>query len=166
MNPQHYRPALQFWSHDTAAQLDMARSLKSLGQVLPSVGRPSEGLADLRTGCEIFARFGASDAGNTGLQAELANCYQVRGDLQGHSGLENLGDTVSALDSYRLALAIYERQASANPNNRDAHYGVAMLRVKIADLALARDDLKRLSEYHGALDALGELSAADPANDI
>jgi len=159
------RTLVQANARDPAAQLDLARSLKSLGQVLPSNGSPTEGLSDLRTACELFARLSASDAGNSAIEGELANCYQVRGDLQGHSGLPNMDDAVSALRSYHQALAIYERQASANPKNRDARYGEAMLRVKIGDLALSHGDLKQgMSEYHRALDSLGELSAADPAN--
>jgi tetratricopeptide (TPR) repeat protein len=151
--------------NDLPARLYLARSYKSLGQMLPMLGQPSEGLADLRKACELLEGLSAADPGNESLRAELANSYQTRGDLEGHSGLQNLGDRAAALASYRKGLDIYKDQAARKPDSQSARRGLAVLRIRIADLELAGGDSKKsLHEYREALAALEEMSAADPAN--
>jgi eukaryotic-like serine/threonine-protein kinase len=150
---------------DSEARRYLARSYRSLGEVLPVLGRPTEGVADLRKASELLERMTAADPGNQKLGAELANCYQALGDLQGHSGLENLGDPAAALASYRKALAIYQAQASGQQNVKDARRGLAVIQMRIGDLEMSRGDEKEgVGEYRDALGILEELAASDPAN--
>lgn len=150
---------------DTEARRDLARSYKSLGEALPLLGKPTEGAADLHKASEVLEAMTASDPGNQKLGAELANCYQALGDLQGHSGLQNLGDPVAALASYGKARAIYQAQVSSNQNVRDARRGLAVLQMRIGDLEISRGDEKEgVNEYRNALGILEEISVSDPTN--
>lgn len=150
---------------DVQARLYLARCYKSLGQVLPVLGKPSEGIANLRKASEILEALTGANSRNDELRAELASTYQALGDLEGHSGLQNLGDPASALRYYHKALAIYQEQASRNATSQTARRGMAVARVRIADLEMAHRDLKEvLNEYRDALRVLEDLSAADSTN--
>jgi serine/threonine protein kinase len=151
-------------SRDWEARQYLARSYKSLGEVLPVLGQPTEGIADLRDACEIFDQLAAGKPDREELRQELADCYQVLGDLQGHGGRMNLGDPEGALESYRKGLTIYQAKLAAQPNNREARRGVAVLQVRMGDL-LMRDDLKAaMNNYRSALLTIQDLYAADPTN--
>src|SRR5208337_3364718 len=105
------------------------------------------------------------DPNDQELRAELANCYQAVGDLQGHSGLQNLGDPDAALASYRKGLAIYQSQVASNQNVKDARRGLAVLQMRIGDLQMSHGDAKdAISQYRTALGMLEELAASDPTN--
>lgn len=152
-------------ARDTEARRDLARSYKSLGEALPLLGKPTEGVDDLHKASELLEAMTASDPGNQKLGAELANCYQALGDLQGHTGLQNLGDPAAALASYGKARAIYQVQVSRNQNVRDARRGLAVLQMRIGDLEISRGEEKEgVKEYHDALGILEELSVSDPTN--
>lgn len=153
---------------DFHARLYLARSYKSLGQVLPIVGEPSEAAADLRKSVDLLealAAARATDSRNDDVRDELANAYQTIGDLEGHSGLANLDDPQSALQYYQKALSIYQQQISQQPGSQKGRRGEAVVRVRMADLKMGHGDLKEiLSEYREALKSAEELSAADTTN--
>jgi len=150
---------------DSEAQEYLGRSYKSLGEVLPLLGKPSEAAVNLRKATEVFESLVATNASDEALRNELASAYQVLGDLQGHSGVQNLGDRAGALRSYSKGQAIYEAQAARDLNNKAAQRGVAVLRMRIGDLLLAKDDVQgAVSNFRSALDILQRLSTADPAN--
>jgi serine/threonine protein kinase len=150
---------------DDEARRYLGRSYKSLGEVLPLLGRPSEAVADLRQSAEILERLAATRTDDKELRAELASCYQFLGDVQGHSGLQNLGDPAGALESYRKALALNQTLLTSDANNKNARRGVAVLQIRIGDLQLAGDDVKgAMNNYRSALDTLEGLSASDPTN--
>jgi eukaryotic-like serine/threonine-protein kinase len=149
---------------DWEARQYLARSYKSLGEVLPVLGQPTEGLADLRKACDIFEGLPTATPDREELRQELAKCYHALGDLQGHGGRMNLGDPVGALDSYRKALAIYQAKLIADPNDKTARRGMAVLQMRTGDL-LMRDDLKAaMDNYRSALPTIQDLSVADPTN--
>lgn len=168
---QSYRQALQISqtlteanSKDWEAQQYLARSYKSLGEVLPVLGQPTEGIVDLRHACEIFNGLAAGKPEREEFRQELADCYQVLGDLQGHGGRMNLGDPAGALESYRKGLAIYQAKLTLDANDKAARRGVAVLQVRMGDL-LMRDDLRAaMNKYRSALLTIQDLSAADPTN--
>jgi non-specific serine/threonine protein kinase/serine/threonine-protein kinase len=151
--------------HNSSAQINVARSLKSLGQVLPVLGQPHDGLADIRIACDLFEKLSRASDSDTGLRLEFANCLLMRGDLEGHTGLQNLGDTVAAGISYQKASEVYRDLVATHSDPKAAEAGLAMVNVRIADIALSRGDLKgSLTQYSSALKAAQQLSADDPAN--
>ena len=169
---QSYNQALQISQalisanpHDAEARRYLARSYQSLGEVLPIVGKPTEGFADLRKACELLEAMAAADTANQTLQGELAGCYEARGDLEGHPGLQNLGDPAVALASYRKGLAIYQAQIAGNQNVKDARRGMAVFQIRIGDLEISRgQEQEGINEYRRSLGILEELSANDPTN--
>ena len=169
---ESYQQALQISQSLTAADARdressrlLARGYESLGEVLPVLGRPTDALANLRKASDLFEALTAADPGNQKLAADLAGCYQALGDLQGHSGLQNLGDPAAAFASYRKALAIYRAQISSHQNIEGARRGLAVLEIRIGDLEISRGEEKQgLSDYRDALGLLEELSAGDRSN--
>jgi len=154
----------QIDAQDWEARQYLARSYKSLGEVLPVLGQPTDGIADLRKACEIFEGLTAAKPDRQELRQELASCYQTLGDLQGLGGRMNLGDPVGAQESYRKALAIYQAKLTVDPNDKTARRGVAVLQMRTGDL-LMRDELKAaMDNYRSALATIQDLSAADPTN--
>jgi serine/threonine protein kinase len=146
---------------DAEARRYLARSYQSLGEVLPLVGKPTDGLADLRQAAELLEGVRAGDPANQKLGAELANCYQALGDLEGHSGVQNLGDPAAALTSYRKALAIDQAQVSSHPGGKEARRGLAVLQIRIGDLETAGGaDQEALKDYRDALGLVEELTRA------
>jgi non-specific serine/threonine protein kinase/serine/threonine-protein kinase len=67
--------------------------------------------------------------GDAGLQRELAGAYERLGDVQGGFMVGNLGDTQSALDGYRKALAI--RDAIAAGQRQEPEDSLALARVQM-----------------------------------
>jgi len=167
-----YRTALQISSmlvKNSADDVDgrryQARSYDALGEVLPQLGNPTEAIGSFRHGTGILESLIAARPDDRGLRAELARAYQALGDLQGHGGLQNVGDPVGALESYRKALSLYRWLVATDGRDKAARRGVALLHIRIGDLQEIRDDLAGgLSAYREALTIAEKLAAEDPAN--
>jgi serine/threonine protein kinase/tetratricopeptide (TPR) repeat protein len=142
-----------------------ARSYKSLGEVLPVLGNPSDAVTDLRRAAGILESLIVAGSNDKQLRQDLASCYQSLGDVQGHPGLQNLGDPVAALESYRKSLALYQALAESDPKYNPARRGMALVQIRMGDLKEARDDLQGvLQAYLSALQIMESLSAAEPTN--
>jgi non-specific serine/threonine protein kinase/serine/threonine-protein kinase len=151
--------------HDRDAAHYLARSYRSLAEVAPQLGNPSGAIQDFRQAAALLESLAAAEPAESGLRQELADCYQLLGDLQGHAGLQNLGDQAAALESYRRALAIYQRLASNDARNSAARRGVALLQIRIGDMLEFRDDLDgAFAAYRDALDMSERIAADDPTN--
>jgi non-specific serine/threonine protein kinase/serine/threonine-protein kinase len=153
-------------SQDTLSRLYLVRSYKSLGQLLPVLGKPTEGLDNLKKACELLESLTAADPRNEELRTELAGAYQSLGDLEGHAGLQNLGNQAAAMQLYQKALAIYQDQVAVDANSPSGRRGVAVERVRMADLKLQQqgDPKQALAGYRDALKTLVKLSSANTAN--
>ena len=157
---------IQADGNDLQARRYLARSYQSIGEVLPLLGKPHDGVTDLRKAAEVFEMLVSRAPQDKGLKVQLANCYQSIGDLQGHSGLQNLGDRAGALESYRKGMAIFDAMAAEDSTDQKARGGAAVMRIRIADMQQARGDLDiALENYRGALERAQSLAAADPQND-
>ena len=151
---------------DTKAQLYLARSFQSLGEVLPLLGKGGEGAVNLRKAAEIFEPLVRNSPKDRQLRIQLADCYQSLGDLLGHSELQNLGDRAGALESYRKGLAVFETIAADNAKDVAGKGGIAVMRTRIGDMQMANGDLSAaLEDYRVALDRAESLVADDPKND-
>jgi len=151
--------------HDVQARQYVARSHRRLADVLPQLGRPSEAVAHFREAITILESLNADGRAGAELREELAACYQELADLQGHAGLQNLGDPAGAIESYRKSLALYQRLAADEPASRAARRGVALLEIRIGDMEEVRDNLEGAGRaYREALQAAERLAAEDPTN--
>jgi tetratricopeptide (TPR) repeat protein len=138
----------------------LARSYQSLGQVLPSLGKPTEAAADLHRSIDLLQSLHA-DAES---RYRLANCYQVLGDLQGHVGIPNLGDAVASQASYRKSLELYQAILAQKPDDNSALAGMATVEIRIGDRLLHADPHAAMKNYQHASTTFATLLAADPNN--
>ncbi|HTK29355.1 MAG TPA: serine/threonine-protein kinase [Vicinamibacterales bacterium] len=149
---------------DTAARRYLARSDRALGEVLPQLGRPSEAAAYFREAAALLESLLAASPADRDLREQLAGCYQVLGDLQGHGGLQNLGDLAGALASYRRSLSLY-RELAEDRSDKGARRGVALVQIRIGDMAEFRDELRAaLDAYRDALAIATSIASEDPTN--
>jgi eukaryotic-like serine/threonine-protein kinase len=151
---------------DAQAQRYLARSHQSLGEVLPLLGKGTEGATELRSAAQLFEKLLSRTPYDHELRVQLADCYQSLGDLLGHGGLQNLGDRAGALESYGRALAVFDAMAAESPGDQKARGGAAVMRIRIGDMQHAEGDLDAaLANYRGALQRAQSLAGEDPGND-
>jgi non-specific serine/threonine protein kinase/serine/threonine-protein kinase len=121
--------------------------------------------------------------GDVALQRELAEAYIRVGDVEGGTGLPNLGDKAGARQSYERALGIAGREAHRDPQSLEwqrllarAHYSVGDIIAPTRDLAHAmphyreavrifeaiapriQQDVAAQFEMVGAYESLGDFS--------
>jgi serine/threonine protein kinase len=108
----------------------------------------------------------SQEAGNDlSLQRELATAYEKVGDVQGDPYSGSLGDTASALDSYRKALAIRQKLVAADSINMAVRRELASSYMKIGSMNWLQGHWDEAIESHQKAIEINEaLVAADPAN--
>jgi tetratricopeptide (TPR) repeat protein len=83
---------------------------------------------------QYLDRLSKEAAGDASLLRDLASAYQRIGDVQGNPNNANLGDSASALKSYRKALSIAEPLIAADPSDAQARRTVGVIYEKMADV--------------------------------
>lgn len=103
--------------------------------------------------------------GDASLQRELATAYEKVGEIQGDPYEASLGDTTSAMESYRKAQAIREALLTAAPDDAGLRQELAGGYLKIGDILWVTGDLDGAQEVYEKSRAIFEaLAQADPAN--
>ena len=149
---------------DGEARRYLGRSYAALGQVLPQLGRNSEGADDLKQAVRILESLTAASPDDE-LRQQLSDSYQALADLLGHSGLPNLSDPTGAVENYHKALAITDALVARNPGSAGFRMKGVVLRLRIGDMQAQNDDLKAaMDTYRGALDAAQGFASSDPTN--
>jgi len=168
---QSYRKALEISQAlartdpiDAIAGECLAKSYESLGQVLPLLGKPTEAVADLQKATSLLESLAAAQPADKELRFRLANSYQVLGDLQGHSGIPNLGDTASSLSNYQKSLALYQSLLSSDGTDVRARRGAAVVEIRMGDSHMRDEPNVALESYQRARATFEDLTAADPNN--
>ena len=99
------------------------------------------------------------------LQRELAAAYEKVGDIQGRLNQPSLGDTKSALESYRKAQKLRESVLSADTENPEKQSELANDYEQIGYLSWWSSDTKKAVElYQKSLEVREKLVAENPAN--
>lgn len=83
---------------------------------------------------EYLDRLAAEAGADSTLKRDLALAYQRVGDVQGNPNNANLGDSASALASYRKGLSIAEPLLAASPNDAQVLRSVGVIYEKMADV--------------------------------
>ena len=83
---------------------------------------------------QYLDRLAKEAGGDASLKRDLASAYQRIGDVQGNPNNANLGDSASALKSYRKALSIAEPLILANPSDAQARRTVGVIYEKMGDV--------------------------------
>ena len=107
----------------------------------------------------------AESAEDPGLKRELAGAYEKLGDVQGGYRSANLGDTASAIDSYRKALALRESVERAAPPDVQLQRDLLRNHGKLSDVLLYSGNPAEALVHSRKLLAMAEaLAARDPGN--
>jgi eukaryotic-like serine/threonine-protein kinase len=80
-------------------------------------------------------------AGDQALERELAEAYLRVGDVEGGTGVPNLGDKKGALRSYERAMAIAEREGRRDPQSLDWQLYLARAHFRVGDILAPNNDL-------------------------
>ncbi len=149
---------------DIAAAVYLARAHRSLGEVLPQRGDTAGAVPHLKESVSILESIPA-DRLSVAARFDLAMCYEMLGDVLGHSGIENVGDPKAARAAYEKALAVDQAVAAEYPDNLRARRGTAVIRMKIGDMQLDAGEMDAgVRNYQAAAAAFDALSATDPDN--
>jgi serine/threonine protein kinase len=147
---------------DLVAAVYVARAHRSLGEVLPLLGDVTGALSHLKQSVAALESAPARDADAT---IELSRCYEMLGDVLGHSGLAGLDDAKGSRAAYDKALALTEPLATGNPDSARFRRNAAVLRMKIADMQVGGDETERgIRNYQAVAEVFEQLSRAEPDN--
>ena len=114
---------------------------------------------------EFLDGLAKESTGDLALERELATAYERVGDVQGQAREASLGDSRSALASYRKALALREAVAAANPNDQAIRRELAPNYGRLSDLVWANGDPDGALEYcRKAVRTCEQAAAAPDAN--
>jgi len=104
---------------------------------------------------------------DAGLQRELAAAYERLGDVQGGSFAGNVGDTKSALESYRKAVAIREGIAPKDRKEPEDSRSLSSVQVRLGDLFRTMNRLPEAeASYRGAIERLEVRAASSGPADV
>jgi non-specific serine/threonine protein kinase/serine/threonine-protein kinase len=118
--------------------------------------------AVVREAIQYLNRLASSSGGDPSLQRELLEGYLVVGDVLGNQFEANVGETMSAAESYQKAKSIADALLKSNPNDTAAQRGLARADLRIGDLAQNRAE--SLRKYSEALELFKLLAAREPSN--
>jgi serine/threonine protein kinase/tetratricopeptide (TPR) repeat protein len=114
---------------------------------------------------EFLDGLAKESTGDLALQRELATAYERVGDVQGKAREASLGDSRSALASYRKALALREAVAAADPNDQITRRDLAGNYGRLSDMMWSNGDSAAALEYcRKAVGACEQAAAASNAN--
>ncbi|HET9407500.1 MAG TPA: protein kinase [Candidatus Sulfotelmatobacter sp.] len=150
--------------NESDTQEYLARSYRSLGEVLAQLGRPNDAVTDLRHAISILEPLTAARP-DVELRFQLSNSYEALADLLGHAGLQNLADPAGAVENYKKALAVNDSILAKDPARQRFRMNGAILQLRIGDMQADSDDLKdAMASYRAALDSIEGFAATDPTN--
>lgn len=111
---------------------------------------------------EFLDGLAKDSSGDLALQRELATAYERVGDVQGKARESSLGDSRSALASYRKALALREAVATAEPNDLAIRRELGPNYGRLSDLLFSNGDSAGALEYCRKAVRVSEQAAAAP----
>ena len=144
---------------DSADQIALADSYLDELKTHATGSSLQEGLAGATKAMAILEPLAKANPANVEFNDKLATAYLAIGSFQGGNGLYgSLGDTDSALQNFRKALAISERIYRDRPDNLRFGRGVAVAYANIGEiLANQGDRVAGLENYRKSLDTLVSL---------
>lgn len=143
---------------DNSARDGLARSYKSLGEILQDMGRFQEALKYHQAHLDLSKQLAAASPADTRAQSRLAASYDGMGDIQ--ASLTRLDDS---LISYEAGSFIYKSLSAAHPDQERYRSNWALERKKIGGVYEAKGKLDRaLQEYRSALLIDAQLAKTHP----
>jgi len=145
---------------DRAAQQDLAKVERNIGNLLADTGDSRSALEHLRTAVSINERLLAGQPGNASLAGDLGRSYVALSD-----GLVELEDWQPALSLLQKALPLFQRAAEAAPKQVRAQRAVALTYKRIGGIQVQlRDYTHGLEANQSALAIDERRLASDPGS--
>jgi tetratricopeptide (TPR) repeat protein len=119
----------------------------------------------VETGLKYLDSLAQTSRRDTALEQELAAAYERIGDVQGDVLEANLGNTASALESYRKGLALTDAILARDPANRRAQATRATLYQRIGGIHSYTEDSRLALESYRQAQRLDEAILASDAGD-
>ncbi len=105
-------------------------------------------------------------AGDAALEREMVEAYLRVGDVEGGTGIPNLGDKQGALRSYRSAMAIATREARRDPQSLDWQCFLARAHDKVGDILVPDGDVSGAMPHYREAVRIYEAIAPRIAGDL
>jgi tetratricopeptide (TPR) repeat protein len=143
---------------DVETRLNVARSLEQIGWLLFWTGDTKSALATFEEERHLIEQLEAEYPTDP-VRTVLARCHMVIGIVY-----DEMGKLEESLISYRVALAIQQKLADANPTVSDCRHQLAIIRYNVGRLLAAMGKPgEALAEYRKALPIERKLVDANPA---
>lgn len=134
-------------------------------EIAPIAGTVKARKMIVSTALEYLDSLSAEARGDRAFELELAEAYSRVGDVQGHPTRASLGDTKTALVSYRKSLAVARRVAAEAPRDVPALRMVVKMETTIGSVLARTGDTKGAHEStRNALEVAERVQALDPGN--
>ena len=162
---ESYRKGVAILEALPASEANMPQSRAALGQgyekvgdILWARGESADSQASYRRALSIYEDLKTN--GELSDNSSLNRVYNRIGQTQ-----EQVGDLVSALQSYQLSLEQSQTLAAAEPENTKYRRAVAIAYAKIGDVSYQAHDYKvAATNFQNAFSILRDLSDKDPTN--
>ena len=146
--------------NDIAVTRALGMVQQSRSEVLFGMGKTPDAVASMRAASAIFDRLAARPGATVDALAEAATAYGGLGDELGQNGMASLSDSAGALAAFRKTLGIDQRILKLDPSHVRAVRGMALIRMKIANIEVETDPGGALLDYRQALEGLESLPEA------
>jgi serine/threonine protein kinase/predicted negative regulator of RcsB-dependent stress response len=114
---------------------------------------------------EYLDRLAQESSGDLSLQRELASAYEKVGDVQGGNLFGNIGDSASALESYRKAHVIRQAVATAEPHSLEYLLELARSHDSLGSILGQRGERDEALAHYQQAQAIREpLAKASPSD--
>jgi tetratricopeptide (TPR) repeat protein len=135
----------------------MGWTLQSRSEVLFSMDRPQEAVAAMRRAATTYQELASRPGAKADAWMDAATAYGGLGDELGQAGMASLSDPVAALEAYHKSLELDEHILQLAPGSFRAARGIAVNRMKIANVEAETDPAVALLDYRDAIRRINSL---------
>jgi tetratricopeptide (TPR) repeat protein len=167
---ESYRIALenaQRWNTEfpsARARLAFAEGCRNLGDAQLDLGDPSRALENYRRALAVHEELLNNEPSNPMYRRAIKEVYLALGNVLGYPISLSLGQPARALEYYRGALQIDEKEVAADPKNAQARSELANVYRKMAGTLREVEPREATNLFRKALDITEGLLEADPGN--
>ena len=135
----------------------MGWTLQSRSEVLFSMDRPQEAVAAMRSAATTYQELASRPGAKADAWMDAATAYGGLGDELGQGGMASLSNPVAALEAYHKSLELDEHILQLDPGSFRAARGIAVNRMKIANVEAETDPAAALLDYRDAIRRINSL---------
>jgi eukaryotic-like serine/threonine-protein kinase len=142
---------------NAAAAHALGWAQQSRSEILFGNARTGEAIAMMRSAAAIYEELASRPGAKVADLFDAASAYGGLGDELGQGGTASLSDPQGAMAAFRKSLEIDERIVRGDPKSTRAWRGIAVNRMKIANIETETDPGSALNNYYEAIKGLKAL---------